>query len=120
MMAWMKGTTEGIAVAGGNGEGQDLTQLSHPVGLCFDHYGHPHVADWEIIELNVFVCADFIVFTLIDLRFDCSPGANSSSIVWINLSNHFMPHISSTHELIELSATNNIQLKLFYVDSYIK
>ena len=45
MTKWAKGAKESIVVAGGNGMGEDLTQLSNPRGLWVDDYGHVHVAD---------------------------------------------------------------------------
>ena len=44
-MAWKRGAQEGIVVAGGNGEGGDLTQLSCPQGVWVDGCGHVYVAD---------------------------------------------------------------------------
>ncbi|CAF1068427.1 unnamed protein product [Adineta steineri] len=44
-MKWMKGANEGIVVAGGNGEGNSLTQLSNPRGVFVDHSSSVYVAD---------------------------------------------------------------------------
>jgi sugar lactone lactonase YvrE len=44
-MKWMKGAKEGIVVAGGQGQGNHLTQLSHPQGVIVDHLGHVYVVD---------------------------------------------------------------------------
>jgi sugar lactone lactonase YvrE len=44
-MKWMKDAKEGIVVAGGNGEGNSLTQLSYPRGVIVDQMGNVYVAD---------------------------------------------------------------------------
>ncbi|CAF4406457.1 unnamed protein product, partial [Rotaria magnacalcarata] len=44
-MKWMKGKKEGIIVAGGQGEGNGLTQLSYPQGVAVDQLGAVYVAD---------------------------------------------------------------------------
>lgn len=44
-MKWVKGAKEGIVVAGGQGQGDSLTQLSNPQGLAVDQCGHVYVAD---------------------------------------------------------------------------
>jgi sugar lactone lactonase YvrE len=44
-MKWMKGEKEGIVVAGGQGQGNSLTQLSDPQGLTVDDLGNVYVAD---------------------------------------------------------------------------
>ncbi|CAF3757723.1 unnamed protein product [Rotaria sp. Silwood1] len=44
-MKWNKGAKEGIVVAGGQGEGNALTQLSYPKGLFVDTLGTIYVAD---------------------------------------------------------------------------
>ena len=44
-MKWMKGAKEGIVVAGGQGQGNSLTQLSHPQGVIVDDLGNVYVAD---------------------------------------------------------------------------
>ena len=41
----MKGAKEGIVVAGGQGEGNSLTQLSSPRGVIVDQLGTVYVAD---------------------------------------------------------------------------
>ncbi|CAF5178421.1 unnamed protein product, partial [Rotaria sp. Silwood1] len=46
VMKWNKGAKEGIVVAGGQGEGRTLTQLSYPEGLFVDTLGTLYVADW--------------------------------------------------------------------------
>ncbi|CAF5137086.1 unnamed protein product [Rotaria sp. Silwood1] len=46
-MKWNKGAKEGIVVAGGQGEGEALTQLSYPEGLFVDTFGTLYVADSE-------------------------------------------------------------------------
>ncbi|CAF1571461.1 unnamed protein product, partial [Rotaria sordida] len=45
-MKWNKGAKEGIVVAGGQGQGNALTQLSCPNGLFVDTLGTTYVADW--------------------------------------------------------------------------
>ena len=48
VMKWMKGAKEGIVVAGGQGQGNSLTQLSYPQGVIVDHLGNVYVADsWK-------------------------------------------------------------------------
>ncbi|CAF4723683.1 unnamed protein product, partial [Rotaria socialis] len=44
-MKWTKGAKEGILVAGGQGEGNALTQLYHPQGIFVDTLGTLYVAD---------------------------------------------------------------------------
>ncbi|CAF4697093.1 unnamed protein product, partial [Rotaria magnacalcarata] len=44
-MKWMKGTKEGIIVAGGQGKGNGLTQLPNPRGVVVDQLGTVYVAD---------------------------------------------------------------------------
>ncbi|CAF4939788.1 unnamed protein product [Rotaria socialis] len=44
-MKWNKGAKEGIVVAGGQGEGNALTQLSFPNGIFVDTLGTLYVAD---------------------------------------------------------------------------
>ncbi|CAF4433538.1 unnamed protein product, partial [Rotaria magnacalcarata] len=46
-MKWMKGKKEGIIVAGGQGKGNGLTQLSYPGGVVVDQLGTVYVADDE-------------------------------------------------------------------------
>ncbi|CAF5020427.1 unnamed protein product [Rotaria sp. Silwood1] len=41
----MEGAKQGIVVAGGQGEGNDLTQLSYPQGVVVDQLGTVYVAD---------------------------------------------------------------------------
>ncbi|CAF1540451.1 unnamed protein product [Adineta steineri] len=45
-MKWRKDAKEGIVVAGGNGQGKDLNQLSYPRGVIVDDLGQIYVADW--------------------------------------------------------------------------
>ncbi|CAF1578568.1 unnamed protein product, partial [Rotaria magnacalcarata] len=45
-MKWVEGAKEGVVVAGGQGAGNALTQLSHPFGLFVDTLGTLYVADW--------------------------------------------------------------------------
>ena len=44
-MKWVKGAKEGIVVAGGQGQGKELTQLSRPLGVRVDAAGTVYVAD---------------------------------------------------------------------------
>jgi DNA-binding beta-propeller fold protein YncE len=43
----MKGSKEGIVVAGGQGPGNGLTQLSNPHGVMVDQLGTVYVADGD-------------------------------------------------------------------------
>jgi sugar lactone lactonase YvrE len=45
-MKWMKDTIEGIVVAGGQGAGNGLAQLSCPRGVIVDQLGTLYVADF--------------------------------------------------------------------------
>ncbi|CAF3578661.1 unnamed protein product [Rotaria sp. Silwood1] len=42
----MEGAKQGIVVAGGQGKGDGLTQLSSPQGVVVDPLGTVYVADW--------------------------------------------------------------------------
>ena len=44
-MKWVKGAKEGIVVAGGQGQGKELRQLSDPHGVLVDAAGNVYVAD---------------------------------------------------------------------------
>ncbi|CAF5079206.1 unnamed protein product [Rotaria sp. Silwood1] len=44
-MKWMEGAKQGIVVAGGQGERNDLTQLSSPQGVVVDQLSTVYVAD---------------------------------------------------------------------------
>jgi DNA-binding beta-propeller fold protein YncE len=44
-MKWVEGAKQGIVVAGGQGEGNGLTQLSYPRGVVVDQLGTVYVAD---------------------------------------------------------------------------
>ncbi|CAF1220793.1 unnamed protein product [Rotaria magnacalcarata] len=44
-MKWMEGAKEGIVVAGDQGEGNGLAQLSYPKGVVVDQLGTVYVAD---------------------------------------------------------------------------
>ncbi|CAF5109978.1 unnamed protein product, partial [Rotaria sp. Silwood1] len=44
-MKWVEGAKQGIVVAGGQGEGNGLTQLSYPNGVVVDQLGTVYVAD---------------------------------------------------------------------------
>ncbi|CAF3269506.1 unnamed protein product [Rotaria socialis] len=44
-MKWVEGAKEGIVVAGGQGEGNALTQLYYPYGIFVDTLGTLYVAD---------------------------------------------------------------------------
>ncbi|CAF5165842.1 unnamed protein product [Rotaria sp. Silwood1] len=44
-MKWEEGATQGIVVAGGQGEGNSLTQLNHPYGVVVDQLGTVYVTD---------------------------------------------------------------------------
>lgn len=45
VVKWVKDAEEGIVVAGGQDNGNNLTQLSHPYGVIVDHAGNVYVAD---------------------------------------------------------------------------
>jgi sugar lactone lactonase YvrE len=45
VMKWLEGAKEGIVVAGGQGQGNGLTQLYHPNGVVVDQLGTVYVAD---------------------------------------------------------------------------
>jgi DNA-binding beta-propeller fold protein YncE len=45
-MKWIKGTKEGIVVAGGQGVGNGLSQLSGPFGIIVDRLGTIYVTDY--------------------------------------------------------------------------
>ncbi|CAF3931456.1 unnamed protein product [Rotaria sp. Silwood1] len=44
-MKWVEGAKQGIVVAGGQGEGNGLTQLSYPKGVVVDQLGTVYVAN---------------------------------------------------------------------------
>jgi hypothetical protein len=44
-MKWVEGAKQGIVVAGGQGYGNGLTQLSSPLGVVVDQLGTVYVAD---------------------------------------------------------------------------
>ena len=44
-MKWVEGAKQGIVVAGGQGQGNGLTQLSYPLGVVVDQLGTVYVAD---------------------------------------------------------------------------
>jgi sugar lactone lactonase YvrE len=44
-MKWVNGARQGIVVAGGQGEGNGLTQLYYPNGVVVDQLGTVYVAD---------------------------------------------------------------------------
>jgi sugar lactone lactonase YvrE len=44
-MKWVEGAKQGIVVAGGQGEGNGLAQLSYPRGVVVDQLGTVYVAD---------------------------------------------------------------------------
>jgi DNA-binding beta-propeller fold protein YncE len=44
-MKWMEGAKEGIVVAGGQGKGSSLRQLSYPRGVVVDQLDTVYVAD---------------------------------------------------------------------------
>ncbi|CAF4401153.1 unnamed protein product, partial [Rotaria sordida] len=46
-MKWEEGAKQGIVVAGGQGQGNSLTQLYNPMGVVVDQLGTVYVADHE-------------------------------------------------------------------------
>jgi sugar lactone lactonase YvrE len=42
----LKGAKEGIVIAGGQGQGNSLTQLYHPMGVIADHLDNVYVVDF--------------------------------------------------------------------------
>ncbi|CAF1514064.1 unnamed protein product [Rotaria sordida] len=44
-MKWEEGAKQGIVVAGGQGQGNSLTQLNRPLGVIVDQLGTVYVAD---------------------------------------------------------------------------
>ncbi|CAF4512471.1 unnamed protein product, partial [Didymodactylos carnosus] len=44
-MKWVEGAKQGIVVAGDQGQGNGLTQLSYPEGVVVDQLGTVYVAD---------------------------------------------------------------------------
>ncbi|CAF3210586.1 unnamed protein product [Rotaria sp. Silwood2] len=44
-MKWEKNAKEGIVMAGGQGPGDSLTQLSSPRGIFIDHFGTLYVVE---------------------------------------------------------------------------
>ncbi|CAF4463314.1 unnamed protein product [Rotaria sp. Silwood2] len=44
-MKWVEGAKQGIIVAGGQGQGNGLTQLYYPQGVVVDQLGTVYVAD---------------------------------------------------------------------------
>ncbi|CAF5136060.1 unnamed protein product, partial [Rotaria sp. Silwood1] len=44
-MKWVEGAKQGIIVAGGQGQGNGLTQLSYPEGVVVDQLGTVYVTD---------------------------------------------------------------------------
>ncbi|CAF4271034.1 unnamed protein product [Rotaria sordida] len=44
-MKWEEGAKQGIVVAGGQGQGNSLTQLNNPRGVIVDQLGTVYVAD---------------------------------------------------------------------------
>ncbi|CAF4321325.1 unnamed protein product, partial [Adineta steineri] len=45
VMKWMEGAKEGIVVAGGQGKGNNLTQLSSPYGVIVDQFDTVYIVD---------------------------------------------------------------------------
>ncbi|CAF5160300.1 unnamed protein product, partial [Rotaria sp. Silwood1] len=45
-MKWEGGAKQGIVVAGGQGNGNSLTQLNYPYGVVVDQLGTVYVADF--------------------------------------------------------------------------
>jgi hypothetical protein len=47
IMRWLKGTTQGSVVVGGNGVGEEPNQFRNPYSLSFDRFGNLYVTDTE-------------------------------------------------------------------------
>ncbi|CAF4739192.1 unnamed protein product, partial [Rotaria sp. Silwood2] len=45
VMKWVEGAKQGIVVAGGQGQGNGLTQLYYPYGVVVDQLGTVYIAD---------------------------------------------------------------------------
>ncbi|CAF0738062.1 unnamed protein product [Rotaria sordida] len=61
VMRYLSGVSSGTVIAGGNGAGLSITQLSNPIGLCFDsstnslliaNYGANNIVRWTIGAQN--------------------------------------------------------------------
>ncbi|CAF3887443.1 unnamed protein product [Rotaria sp. Silwood1] len=61
IMRYLSGASSGTVIAGGNGAGLSITQLSNPIGLCFDsstnslliaNYGANNIVRWIIGSQN--------------------------------------------------------------------
>jgi sugar lactone lactonase YvrE len=46
IMRWVKGATQGSVIVGGNGIGEQSSQLNLPIGLSFDRHGNLYVVDY--------------------------------------------------------------------------
>jgi sugar lactone lactonase YvrE len=46
-MKWEKGQKQGVVVAGGHGQGNDVNQLSNPLGIIMDQSGGVYISDAE-------------------------------------------------------------------------
>ena len=47
MLKRVKDATEGIVVAGGQGQGNSVTQLSYPQGAAVDHIDNLYAVGWD-------------------------------------------------------------------------
>ncbi|CAF1323517.1 unnamed protein product [Didymodactylos carnosus] len=54
-MKWVEGAKQGIVVAGDQGEGNGLTQLSNPWGVVVDQLGTVYVADHDSYAANFMI-----------------------------------------------------------------
>jgi len=67
VMKWLKDAKEVIIIAGGQGEGNSLTQLDHPNGLIIDHLGNIYVrgGTLHLLYYRYFYILDLETFYLL-------------------------------------------------------
>ncbi|CAF4485338.1 unnamed protein product, partial [Rotaria socialis] len=54
IMRWLKGSTSGSIIIGGQGSGNGTTQLSYPDDLIFDRQGNIYVSDYFNHRVQMF------------------------------------------------------------------
>ncbi|CAF4966335.1 unnamed protein product, partial [Rotaria socialis] len=82
VMKWVEGAKEGIVVAGGQGKGSALTQLSCPNGIFVDTLGTLYVADWGNSRVMRWTQGDKKQGTVIVGGNGKGDGANQLSCPW--------------------------------------